>query len=553
MRRQTVISIAVAVALTLGPLGVSTVGQSAATESVSSSGIASEQNVQLDVTVHWDSDVPDRVQYVYSFDASSDSEFVLEIDETIDSISGFTQNGNGNWEYDPNADAHRVTITQSVTESASHHDWVYSSDSGAMVGAPHLTIRWNAGGYITEENPLRDDYSNVAVTFDGHSGFREFRRIYVGPYTTYSTTYDGHTYTIYRPALADGSDSAYEGAARLVASTADFMAIDDGLAHAEFVVFPAGESSNDAVHTYSESSWAGMTYSSAPEAIVKDSSHYDSYSNVWAHEYVHIEQEFADGAETDWLREAHAEYVTAMNTHRVGCGYGDFQSFLEADGSTQDDTLSDRSTWEPATPYEKGLATLADFSARLHAQTDGRLTATDIFATMEDTEVRTHDAFVRKVNETVNDDASNTKNARYLDRYATTSDYPGDSNIDHPPVDRASSCLANYQHLEVTKTTYDGGSETTPTPTATATPTPDATATPTPDSTPTPNSTPTPDSTATPTPTPDSGGGGNGGDGSGGGGGGGSGGNDAVSSWVNYARSWIESCGMDGGSVSCGV
>lgn len=534
MRWKSFGSIAVAVLLTISVLGFPTAGGAATTGSTVSSGIASEQDVRIDVAIRWDSATPDRVQYTYSFDANSDSEFVLDIDEHIDSLTGFTKNADGNWEYDSSADTHRVTITQSVSESADHHDWVYSAESGVLVAAPHLTVRWDAGGYVDDENPLKEDYANVNIDYGSHSGFREWERIYVGPYTTYATEHDGETYTIYKPKLAD--DEPYDRAIRSIVATADRTPMSEAHATVDLVAFPDGEGSNPSVYTYSDSDWAGRAGGEPDgEAIVDSDRPVDDYSNTWAHEFVHLQQGYRDGPETDWFREAQAEYLTATSMHAVGCGDGDLDYFIDADSGTHDDVLSEKGTWSTSTPYEKGLATLSDFAAKLHARTDGQTTIDDVFLQMEDTNVETHDALVDTVNETVGDASLNGENARYLDQYVTTSDYPGDDNIDHPPIDRASSCLGNYQHIDVTETTHEDGTTTTPTPepTATATPEPTDTATSTPEQT----STPQPDATATPTP-----------DGADGGDEG-----NFVTDWASYAVDFAESCEVNNGGVSCGV
>lgn len=458
-------TVTVAALLVVSSFGVLTVGETAATTD-ESGGIASEENVALDVRVEWDSETPDRVGYVYSFDASADSSFALRIDEELDAVRGFTENADGYWEYDPSADVHRVTVTQSVNESATHHDWVYSADSGVFVGAPHLDVRWVANGDRYEKNPLEADYANVDVGYGNHSGFRVWERIYVGPYTTYATEHDGQTYTVYRPELAD--DAGYERAVRSLVATADRTPVSEPPATVDIAVFPTGKEFRTTVHTYSGSEWAGRAGGqSEGDAIVESDSQVDSYNNVWAHEFVHLEQGYDDGSETDWLREAQATYHTAASMHAVGCGNGDLEGYLAADSATRDDTLSDPDTWSSShTPYEKGTATLSDFAARLHAQTGGETTVEDVFRTMEDADVDTHAAFVAHVNETVGNQSLNERNANYLDRYVATGDYSDD--VDHPPMDRASSCLANYQHVGVTVTSYDGDGST-PSPTGSTT------------------------------------------------------------------------------------
>lgn len=425
-----------------------------APDSLADEALAPSENVSVDVSVRWSNASPDTVAYELTFTGTPSSEFELVVDEDVESVTGFAQDGDGTWEYDADADAHRIVVRQSVAESASNHDWVYSSDSGVLVGPPGVQVRWVDDGVRYTENPLVHDYANVDVSYGNHSGFREYRRIYVGAHTTYSATHNGSTYTVFVPQLADGDD--YERIVRSLASHGDYVPVDDGVAHAEFVVFPDGESSNPNVSTYAASASAARTYSGAPESIVEDDVRWNSYDNPYAHEYTHIEAEWWGKSKNSWLREAQAEYLTAMNMHRVGCSDGDLDGFLRAEAGTRDDVLSDPSTWRPTTPYEKGVAVTSDFSARLARQSGGATTMTDVFAAMEDRTIDTHGDFLDAVNRTVDDARLNEANRRYLDRYVGSSDYPSD--VARPPVDRAASCLADYQHVEVTKTVHENGS-----------------------------------------------------------------------------------------------
>jgi cell division septation protein DedD len=481
--------------------------------------VAGGQGVDIDVTVQWSANRPDRVRYTYTFDAPSTAAFALVIDEHVDAITGFERAGDGRWVYDGTATEHSVTVTQSVETATSENDWVYSADSGVLVSPPRLSVVQETGGDVRETNPLGRAYENVAVDFGDRSGFRAWERIYVGSYTTYTAEHGGETVTIYRPALA--ADGRYEAAVRSVLATADHVPMSDPPATAEFVVFPDAEASADAVHTYRGSRYAGYAEGTAEDSSIVDAGRpVDDYGNTWAHEYVHFEQEYRGGTETRWLHEAQAEYLTARSMHAAGCGHGDLRGWLSATGRTSGDVLSDPSTWDGPTQYQKGSAVVAAFDTRLHTRTGGRVTMRDVFAAMEDDAVRTHAAFLKRVNRTVGDPALNEGNARYLARYVTTADFPGEDAIDHPPMERAPSCLADYQHVTVETTSHGGGTtepsppapmstlSTTSPPTAsvTAPPAPAATTTPAPMATAPPTATttraPAPASTATPPPAP---------------------------------------------------
>lgn len=514
---ERVSAVAFAVLIAVGGLGAASVvggvgAASAAAPTAAEDGagrtLAEGQDLHLEVDVRWSSDRPDRVEYTYTFTAPDSAEFVLLVEAEVGSVAGFTGTGDGTLVYDGSADTHRVTVVQSVERAAETRDWVYSADSGVLVPPPRLSVAWGEGRNATRANPLAREFENVAIDYGAHAGFREWRRLYVGPYTTYETEHGGETITVYRPALAD--DGAYERAVRSVAATSDRVPMADGPARATFVVFPVGEGENDAVHTYSDSVYVGFAEGGPENSGIVDSDRaVDSYDNTWAHEYVHFQQGFRTGPETRWLREAQAEYLTATAMHAAGCGDGNLRRWLGVSEETADDVLSNGSTWGTDTPYEKGPAVLGQFAARLHAETGGRTTALDVFRELEDEHVRTHDGFVERVNRTVAAD-SREVSARYLDRYVTTADSPGDGAIDHPPLERASACLAAYRHVTVTETIHRGDSTTTvpstPPPTETATPVQTPAQTP-PTVASTGVSTPTAPSTATPAEQPAAGGG----------------------------------------------
>jgi hypothetical protein len=88
-----------------------------------------------------------------------------------------------------------------------------------------------------------------------------------------------------------------------------------------------------------------------------------------AHEFVHATLTLRTTSETQWLREAVAEYLA----YRVA---GDEESLAllaaGADGTDARTVLADPSTWpDDRVPYEHGAATLAALDGRLRAASDG--------------------------------------------------------------------------------------------------------------------------------------------------------------------------------------
>jgi hypothetical protein len=99
--------------------------------------------------------------------------------------------------------------------------------------------------------------------------------------------------------------------------------------------------------------------------------------NTWVHEYVHTRQQFDYAYDSEWIREASAQYYEVRLPYEVGFTDEDTYNvglLRMRHKISRDTTLVNQSSWRYSTPYYRGGVVLAVLDQQVRENSDGEYT-----------------------------------------------------------------------------------------------------------------------------------------------------------------------------------
>ncbi|WP_121820874.1 hypothetical protein [Halostella salina] len=224
----------------------------------------------------------------------------------------------------------------------------------AVVQVPQLATGWQRPS--NEPEVTLDRRTEIAG--EGATGGE---MAYLGPYEDHVRETDRGRIRLVVPEAASMAESP-DAVLDSVAATSDRLRVGANDAETFFVAVPT------------DADWGPLGLQYGPDdAWVRADSRLASPNNVWIHEYVHTQQDYATTAETDWTIEASAEYYSALFAFEQGeIGFDRFRDHLRNGQRSPfaGAVLADPSTWRGnGANYVKGALVVGavDYTARVES------------------------------------------------------------------------------------------------------------------------------------------------------------------------------------------